>query len=312
MSSAAPVYDVIVVGGGPAGLNAALVLGRCRRRVLLFDNGSPRNARAAALHGFLSRDGIPPLELLRIGREELRPYGVDVVNDDVATAHRLESGPDSSTAFAVTTTTGKEYASRKLLLATGLTDELPAIEGARTFYGRGVYHCPYCDAWEHRDRHLAAYGAGRDAVGLALSLKTWSGHVTACTDGMEVEPEDRDRLRRNGIVLRTEHIVRLEGTTGPEGLLEHIVFDTGPVLECAALFFNTKHFQHSSLPEQLGCSFADRNEVRTRRSQYSGIQGLYLAGDADGDVQFAIVAAAEGAIAAVAINHELQQEQIKD
>src|SRR4051794_15527495 len=301
------LYDVLIVGGGPAGLSAALLLGRCRRRVLVLDSDRPRNAAARAMHGYLSRDGIPPRELLRLGRAEVGRYGVEVLDAEADSARVLSPGedPDPRASFEVVTEDGRRFRSRKLLIATGVRDILPAIEGAEKFYGRGVYHCPYCDGWEHRDGSLVAYGAGRAAVGLALSLRTWSGRVTACTDGKRVGPGDRDRLSRNGIALRTERVARLDGSD--EGL-QRVVFRSGPPLECDALFFNTDQVQRSELPTMLGCEAKENNQVSTQGKQRTCIPGLFLAGDADGDVQFVIVAAAEGARAATAINRELQDE----
>src|SRR4051794_29290038 len=301
------LHDVLIVGGGPAGLSAALVLGRCRRRVLVFDSGRPRNAASRAMHGYLSRDGINPRQLLRLGREETARYGVEFLEAEVDNARSLSPGDaaDSLASFEVETDAGRKFLSRKLLLATGVRDVLPSIDGAERYYGRGVFHCPYCDGWEHRDRRLVAYGAGRAAVGLALSLQTWSSRVTACTDGKRVAPKDRDRLGRNGIALRTERIARLDGSGE---VLQRIVFESGPPLECDALFFQTDQVQRSHLPAMLGCESKGDNQIRTHDKQRTCIPGLFLAGDADGDVQFVIVAAAEGARAATAINRELQEE----
>ncbi len=292
------MYDVIIVGGGPAGLSAALVLGRCRRRVLVCDAGRPRNARAAALHGFLTRDGAHPGELLRLGRAELERYGVEFREVEVTDASCEADG-----SFAVTVAPNERLRSRKLLLATGVRDELPRIEGVERLYGRSVHHCPYCDGWEHRDQRLVAYGKGSAAVGLALALRTWSPRVTACSDGERIDEAQKERAMRNGIAMRTERVVGLEGSPS----LERVVFGSGPALEADALFFNTSQRQQCDLAARLGCT-VERGAVRTTPRQGTGVPGLYLAGDADKDVQFVIVAAGEGATAAVAINRELQEE----
>ena len=165
-------------------------------------------------------------------------------------------------AFEVRTADGRRFLGRKLLLATGVRDVLPAVVGARRYYGRGVHHCPYCDGWENRDRCLVAYGAGRPAVGLALSLRTWSDRVTACTDGKPVGPADRRRLGRQGIAIRTERVVRLEGSGG---VLRRVVFGSGPSLDCDALFFNTDQVQHSPLADMLGCEHSARESDQDPR-----------------------------------------------
>jgi thioredoxin reductase len=299
------LYDVIIVGGGPAGLSAALVLGRSCRRLLVCDDGHPRNAASRALHGFLSRDGIPPGELLRLGREELNRYGVDWRPDKIVSACQLaEQSRPGMAAFEVRLAGGETFQARKLLLATGLRDELPAIDGLLEFYGSSIHHCPYCDCHEHRGRRLAAYGAGTAAVGLALMLRTWSEHVTACGDGEPIDAKDQNRLSRNGIAWRGEKVIRLSGR---DGRLAAVEFASGPSLACDALFFNTGSAQRSPLAPMLGCEIAGEL-VATHGKQRTGVPGLFLAGDADSDVQFAIVAAAEGARAAVAINRELQDE----
>ncbi|HWR53264.1 MAG TPA: NAD(P)/FAD-dependent oxidoreductase [Bryobacteraceae bacterium] len=296
-------WDVVVVGGGPAGLSAALMLGRCRRKVLVVDAGKPRNRRAAEAHGYLTRDCIQPLELLRLGRQELTPYGVEFRHCEALDASRLDGG-----AFETLLAGGERVRSTMLLIATGVVDHIPEIEGIQDFYGTSVHHCPYCDGWEERDRPIAVYGkGGKSATGLALALKTWSADVVLCTDGPgRLGREEASKLAREGIPIRAEKIARLEGSGGR---LQFIVFQTGSTLEREALFFSTGQRQRSGLAEKLGCEFNDKGTVRTNIREATNVPGLYVAGDASKDVQFVIVAAAEGAKAAVAINKALQERE---
>src|SRR5215470_11970315 len=174
------MFDVIVVGGGPAGLSAALMLGRCRRHVLLCDLRQPRNRRSRALHGYLTRDGVAPSELNNLGRRELAAYDIELRCTGVTSARR------EADHFQVALGTGAEEAARYLLIATGVIDDLPAISGFEACYGQSIFHCPYCDGWECRDRRLAAFGRGSKAEGLALALRTWSRDVVLCTNGTRV------------------------------------------------------------------------------------------------------------------------------
>lgn len=295
-------YDVAIIGGGPAGLSAALVLGRCRRRVILLDHGKPRNYAAVEMHGYLGHDGIPPLKLRELGRRECEKYGVEFVDAVVTGACLCGEEPSE---FELQVEGRSTFTARKLLLATGVKDCLPDIEGINDFYGQSVHHCPYCDGWEHRDERLVAVGSGKAAVGLALSLRTWSDKVTACTSGQPVDADDRQRVERHGIALREEVPIRIEGR---DGQLERIHFAAGLPLECDALFFSSDMVQRSKLPTAFGCECDEQGLIITEGKQRVGVCGLFLAGDADGDVQFAIVAAAEGATAATAINRELQDE----
>jgi len=300
-------YDVIVIGGGPAGLNAALVLGRACRKVVVIDAGEPRNRAARKLHGFLSRDGIDPRSLVDQGRNQLAPYHVQQVRDLVVDAAPIPQSANQpfATAFRISTQKGHEYQGRKLLFATGTVDEIPDFPGVPECYGETVHHCPYCDAWEHRGKRLVAFGfESAKAVGLALSLTSWSPQVTAVTSGASVEARDRQLLARNGIVVVDDRLLALEHQ---DGRLRGLQFE-GKFVPADALFFNTRQRAQSDLPRELGCETDTDCFVTTRGKQKSDIPGLYLAGDADGDVQFAIVAAAEGATAAVAINRELQEE----
>jgi thioredoxin reductase len=296
------MYDVIIVGAGPAGLSAALMLGRCRRRVLVCDTGRPRNAASAAMHGFLTRDGIAPREFLRIAREQLRQYETVEVRDIEVTVAACRDS-----LFDVTLIDGSALRSRKLLIATGVTDNLPDIPGFDQLYGRGVFHCPYCDGWEVRDQPLAIYGRGDRGLGLSLELIGWSRDLVLCTDGPpEIAPDGLARLDRNGIAVRQERVLRLDG----RDRLERIVFATGEPLVRHALFFTTGQEQQSELATKLGCRMTEKGTVNTGKYETTHLRGLFVAGDASRAVQWVVVAAAEGAEAAFAINTDLLKEDL--
>jgi thioredoxin reductase len=268
--------------------------------VLVLDTNKPRNASSRALHGFLTRDGIAPRELRRIGRQQLRPYKtVRLVKLEAVRVRRLRHG------FEVTCSDGQRLGCRKLLLATGVVDELPQLDGLGPLYGRSVFHCPYCDGWESRDLPLAVYSRSPNGVGLAIELQIWSTDLILCTDGVTLAPRYVERLRQCRIPWIRHRIARL---VGRDGQLERIVFVDGKTVERRVLFFSLGQRQSCDLAAQLGCCFTRKGAVRTGEYEASEIPGLYVAGDASRLVQLAIVAAAEGAQAAFAINTVLTSE----
>lgn len=280
------------------------MLGRCRRSVLVCDAGEPRNARSAGLHGYLTRDGIAPGEFIRLAWENVSRYpSVEFHRAQVVHAERAAHG------FTLGCAGGLQLAARRLLLATGVVDEIPDIEGLQPLYGTSVHHCPYCDAWEWRDQPLAVYGSGDEGVALALGLTGWSDNVVLCTDGPNRLSESAAaELERAGIQVREEPIVRLDGSSGR---LERVVFAGGEPLARRALFFCQGQHQRSELAAMLGCRFTEKGAVDTGTCEATNVPGLYVAGDASKEAQFVIVAAAEGAEAAMAINKSLLKEDLQ-
>ena len=290
--------DVIIVGGGPAGLSCALILGRSARKVLLFDSGQQRNRRSLAMNGFISRDGEDPAVFLSIARKELSKYDVTIIRRKVVTARKLGS------IFSVTTADGEEYFAKKLLLATGLRDKLPPLKNFMQFYGKSAFHCPYCDAWEFRDLPWVVYAAGRGgAVEVPLRLRTWTNDITVVGPGVrKLLKNDIAILRRNGIKIKTENAVALKGK---DGKLETVILDDGSPVPARALFFSIGQEQQCDLAFMLNCECNAKGLITTNRLQQTNVPGLYVAGDTAWDMQLVIIAAAEGAKAGVAINSEL-------
>ncbi|HYG77306.1 MAG TPA: NAD(P)/FAD-dependent oxidoreductase [Planctomycetota bacterium] len=294
-------YDVLIVGGGPAGLSAALWLGRCQRRTLLCDAGRPRNSASHGLHGFLTRDATPPAEFNRMGREQLAVYpSVEIRDTEVLDAAHAPHG------FDVTLAVDHRVSCRKLLLATGVKDILPEIPHFADYYGRSIFHCPYCDGWEMRGKRLALLASGQAALDVGLLLRLWSDSVTITSHGAaELNAEERSRLARHNIAVREDLITGLEGE---DGCLNALVFESGERLPCDGLFFSTGKYQHSPLAAKLGCKFEDEGCVAVGKYQATNVPNLFVAGDASGSMQLAVVAAAEGTQAAIAINKALLAE----
>ncbi|NOK63899.1 MAG: NAD(P)/FAD-dependent oxidoreductase [Chloroflexi bacterium AL-W] len=298
------MQDAIIIGGSNAGLNAALVLDRARRQVLVLDREQPRNAPSPAAHGFLSRDGTPPNEIRRIGREQLRSYeSVTFQIGDVATAQ------PSDTGFEVRLQDGTVYTSRKLLLASGVRDELPAVDGLAERWGKSVFHCPYCHGWEARDQPLAVYWIDPLSVELAIILGGWSDDIILCTNTNELDDTSRDRLNRYNVRIREERIIRLEGTGVT---LQRIIFDRGDPLERHGLFVRPPQQHQSDIAQQLGCEMEEMvpgiTTIKTGMMGHTSASGVFAAGDASTPMQQAVMAAATGAAAAMGLNHELLQE----
>ena len=288
-------FDVLVVGGGPAGLSAALLLGRCHREVLLCDEGRQRNLSSHAIHGLLGREGRSPSDFLDEALEELSRYkSVSVRRTQVTDI--MPSGDN----FEFVCADGATGTASKVLLATGLVDELPELTGIEALYGISVHHCLYCDGFEYAGRPVAAYGKDDKGVDLAVMMKHWMQDVVVCSDGTEVSPQAARKLQAHNIPLRSEPIASLEGTNGE---LTKIAFKSGVDLPRAGLFFSTGCHQASELSKNLGCQRDKKGGVVTDPTTGgTSVPGVYVAGDVSRDVLLVAVAIAEGAEAAVAIN----------
>ncbi len=296
-----PDWDVVIVGGGPAGLGAALVLGRCLRRVLVCDAGHPRNEPAKIFNGYLSRDGSTPSEFLQVSREQLARYSDTVELRSV----KVEDAARSDHRFEVTLETGEKVESRMLLIATGLIDELPKIDNFKQFYGHTVHSCPYCDGWEVRGKPLAVLGGDQDAVDLAIELLLWSKDIILCANGaLACDHNSAETLKRLDLRVIETRVTRFEGEGGE---LERICFADGSVLPRAALFFSPGQHQRSPLAERLGvdCCPEDNCIQCADDATTTNIPGVYAAGNCSRGIQLVIGAVSEGMQAAFAINNAL-------
>lgn len=289
-------YDVVVVGGGAAGLSAALVLGRARRRVAVVDAGEPRNARAAALHGYLSRDGMAPAELLAAGRAEVAGYGVELIRDRVVA---VEPG------FAVRLADGRTLTARRLLVTTGLRDELPAVPGVAERWGVDVLVCPYCHGYEVRDRPLGVLAEGPTGVLKALLVRGWSADVVLFPGAEPPTAEESARLAARGIAVEpgevTRVVVESDRLTGVE-------LAGGRVVARHAVFLHPRFVPTDDLLTSLGCEVDERGVVRTDGVGRTSVPGVWAAGNVVDPMAQLITAASAGSLAAGMLNTELVLE----
>jgi thioredoxin reductase len=225
-------HDVAIIGGGPAGLSAALVLGRALRRVVVVDAGTPRNAPATHMQGFISRDGTPPTDLLREARAEVRRYDVDLIDD------RVTGG---AAGLTLRLASGRRLTSRHVLLAGGATDVLPDIPGVRERWGRDFLHCPYCHGWEVRDQRLGVLATGPGSVEHAHLLRQWSAHVMLFTHTTETSPEERAVLRSRGVAIADGEVQRLDVEADH---LHAVILADGRSVPCDALFIRPALHAH--------------------------------------------------------------------
>ena len=296
------VNDVVVVGGGAAGLSAALVLARARRRVAVVDAGEPRNAPAAHMQGFLSRDGMAPGDLLAAGREEVTRYGGHLVAGRVTGID-----PDTDPAFRVRLADGRTLGSRRVLVATGLRDELPDVAGVRERWGRDLLHCPYCHGYEVRDQQLGVLGGDPDSVEHALLVRQWSSDVVYFPHTLELTADQREQLVARAIGVVDGTVRRL---VVHDDRLEGVELDDGRIVRRAAVFVRPRMVPNADLLVGLGCATTRPWSSVADASGRTTVPGVWLAGNAGNPRAQVITAAGEGSTAAISVNADLVEEDV--
>jgi thioredoxin reductase len=294
-------HDVVIIGGGAAGLSAAMVLARARRSVAVVDGGEPRNAPAAHLHGFLSRDGFPPGDLLAVGRSEVQSYGGVLLQDRVTGARRTTSG------FEVLLAVGAPLSARRLLVSTGLRDELPDIPGVHERWGRDLLHCPYCHGYEVRDQPLGVLGGSPEAVAHALLVRQWSPDVVLFSHTDALRSDHREQLVARAIGIVEGPVQRL---VVEADRLVGVELQDGRFVRRTAVFVRPRFVPHSELLLDLGCAH-DNGWVVADATGRTSESGVWVAGNAVNPRAQVITAAGEGSAAAIDINADLVGDDVR-
>ena len=297
-------YDVVIIGGGAAGLSAALVLARARRQVLVVDSGAPRNAPAGHMQGFLSRDGMPPAELLTAGREEVRGYGGTITAGAVEDLVRCGQGE-----FQVLLDDGERVSARRLLVATGLGDELPDIPGLQQRWARDVLHCPYCHGWEVRDQPLGVVWNGPETVRYVQIVRQWTHDVVLFAPTDTLTPTQHGQLVARDIGVVEEAIARV---LVEDDRLTGVQLAEGRVVPRTALFVPPRLVPNSDLLIGLECQIDEHGWVVTGANGATSVAGVWVAGNVANPRAQVITAAGEGSAAAIAINADLVDEDVRD
>lgn len=298
-----PTFDVAIVGGGPAGLSAAVWLARYLHRVVLVDSGDPRNWATRGVNGFLGLPRIRPAELRAKGREEARHYGAVLVDDCVDRAERSVEG-----GFVLRLRSGAAYQAQRVLLAIGLKDVWPDIPGLERVYGETAHVCPDCDGYESRGKKTVVIGRGRKAVGMALNLTTWTRDIIICTNGAAPEMDEAEycsKLDTLNIPVLTERVVRVGERSGR---IHCLVLESGMELDADKIFLAIGQYPADDLGAQLGCKRDAGGHIVVDTAYRTSVRDVYAAGDIVPGSQLAIAAAADGAIAALSIHKSLVPE----
>ena len=300
-----PHYDVAVVGGGPAGLCAAVWLARYLHKVVVVDSGDPRNWETRGINGYLGHHGIRSPELRAIGREEGAKFGVDYVSGIVE-----EAINETGELFTIRLREGAVIEAQRILLAIGIKDVWPDIPGLDRCYGETIHVCPDCDGYETRDKKTVVVGKGRKAVGMALALTTWTSKIVICTNGEKPDMEQKllDQLKALNIPLLDQPI---KCVVSKSSEISGIDLDGGMSLDCERLYFAIGQYPADDLGAQLGCKRDEMGRLVSDERNHTSVKNVYAAGDIAPGPQMAIVAAASGAVAAIAIHASLLPETRK-
>jgi thioredoxin reductase len=293
------VYDVAIIGGGPAGLTAALWLSRYLHSVVLVDSGDPRNWETRGINGFLGSQGIRSPDLRAKGRADAEKFGAELVDDEVCTVSNT-----NGERFVLELNKGRTIESRRVLLSIGIKDVWPDIPGLGDCYGETAHVCPDCDGYETRGCKTVVIGSARKAVGMALSLTTWTDQIVICTNGepANMEAKHLEKLKTLNIPVLEEPVNKI---SSKEGELQCISLDGGMQLDCDRLFFAIGQYPADDLGAQLKCKRNDLGLIEIDEHYHTSVMNVFAAGDIVGGPQLAIAAAADGAMAALSIHASL-------
>lgn len=298
------MLECAIIGGGPAGLNAALVLGRAKRNVILFDNNQPRNAVTQESHGFITRDGVTPREFRNFAHQDIRNYPSVKIKEFKIVKVKKES----NSIFQLATHEGEVYLSKKVIIAIGLKERLPNVKGIRDYYGKSIFNCPYCDGWELREQPLVLISENNHATHMAKVLYQWSKDLVVCTNGKKVISDaDVQLFNEKGIRIKQQQIIKL---SGQDGKLKKVIFEDGTEIDRVGGFVTPDLEQPNNIAQELGCEFSENGGIIIDSLGRTNVEGIYAAGDTTlaAPTQL-VIAASEGNRAAMGVNYDLTMEE---